>query len=97
MDFYFFLDSRLCGNDTLGLGRQENGKLGHSAKMLPSPLVRKKADAPSLMVIIAWVFWRTKRGWGENRWERERMQMVFRIEGSRKDFGACQLPVLYWC
>ena len=36
MDFsyFYFLDSRLCGNDTLGLARQENGELLHSAKML---------------------------------------------------------------
>ena len=30
----YFLDSRLRGNDTLGLARQENGRLFHSAKML---------------------------------------------------------------
>ena len=30
----YFLDSRLRGNDTLGLARQENGRLLHSAKML---------------------------------------------------------------
>jgi len=31
----YFLDSRLRGNDTLGLARQENGRLLHSAKRLP--------------------------------------------------------------
>ena len=30
----YFLDSRFRGNDTLGLARQENGRLRHSAKML---------------------------------------------------------------
>ena len=33
----YFLDSRLRGNDTLGLARPENGRLLHSAKMLPTP------------------------------------------------------------
>ena len=33
MDFSYFLDSRLRGNDTLGLARQGRGKLLHSAKM----------------------------------------------------------------
>ena len=34
MEFSYVLDSRLRGNDTLGLARQENGRLLHSAKML---------------------------------------------------------------
>jgi len=34
MQFSYFLDSRLRGNDTLGLVRQENGRLLHWAKML---------------------------------------------------------------
>ena len=35
-----FLDSRLRGNDTLGLARPGRGELLHSAKMLPLALFR---------------------------------------------------------
>ena len=34
MEFSYFLDSRVCGNDTLGLGCRGRGGLLHSAKML---------------------------------------------------------------
>jgi len=30
----YFLDSRLCGHDTLGLGRRGRSELLHSAKMI---------------------------------------------------------------
>ena len=39
----YLLDSRLCGNDTLGLARQGRGRLLHSAKMLLTQTVNGNA------------------------------------------------------
>ena len=53
-----FLDSRLRGNDTLGLARQGNGRLLHSANLmyLPEPAPTRcrgyeSARTPQIVVI----------------------------------------------
>ena len=49
MESSYVLDSRLRGNDTLGLARLGNGRLLHSAKMVRERSLRSAGEAMSAL------------------------------------------------